>query len=940
LRQPCPTIAAANAASPETQHLVARLGTVANPAASEQLMRDIVLEGNRLSDDADDRAKGAQTLKDLVALDEALSRKRGATWAEFAPEKQIHLRLTASKLFVNLGCSKEAAANLEGSLQTASGRAGVRAQVLTNLGAIYAAMDDLPRASDRLSQVLTFVPNSVDYQTAKLRLGALDASARLARKRGDRQKAAEFYRRATAELNDPKVNGYFGQDRQEEFESLKAVILVNRAILMGYEERNEEATRVFEEAYRLIASKPNAVALQLNELLIAWSDNRLDQGDREGAIKYLDEAIKLLQSKGGRPEVLQRALQKRAAIAMHDRNDRLADDLVRQAESIDRGRLAPLDQAKLASTKGSLLAGAGRHRDALPVFEEALRLSQSGAPEGTYDVAKAHVELALAKGHVGDLAGALEEARAADQALTAWLAGESTGCRAGVAANRENVAAIREVRGLFAILRRQELKRQGGAIERELNQIDRDIFDLVQERERDRVGVAFDRSILRRSNADTLRKYQNALKELCEARAAFDDAVQTTGSDLSQSGTRLVRARAAMAESERVLHQDVRLRFATGTLRLVMEDLPSLLQDREAIVAFRIGGQFTLIFIAARHGDAVVTATALSQTAKRAAVASAVSAVLDARGKRSTFPGTIKQLGKVLGLGELKSMLDDVDHAFVVGDGDLQRLPAHLLPFGSAPLGDLASVSTLTSLSMLAALRNPSDRKPPLRSATGFGAPVLDQAKCPGNGKGSPRELVQCLGEAYGANALLRAAHSRFGGAAPVTGEAATVAALRKVDFSKTGVLVLATHGLIGDDAISKLPAIVLTPDPANPADAGLFTTTDIAGLDLDSVWLAVIAACRTAGAAPDAQEEGLSGLGLAFATAGAKALILSYWEAEASATQRLLEKALSLISSGANMSLSAALATAMGELRKDGYTPEQWAPFVIIGDGAMRPFK
>ncbi|RXH33210.1 hypothetical protein XH94_30485 [Bradyrhizobium zhanjiangense] len=103
---------------------------------------------------------------------------------------------------------------------------------------------------------------------------------------------------------------------------------------------------------------------------------------------------------------------------------------------------------------------------------------------------------------------------------------------------------------------------------------------------------------------------------------------------------------------------------------------------------------------------------------------------------------------------------------------------------------------------------------------------------------------------------------------------------------------------------------------------------------------MAVIAGCHTAGAAPDSLEEGLSGLGLAFVTAGARALILSYWDAEPSATEKLLERTLALIkeSPSTKITLTKALSIAMQELRKDQdhYTPEQWAPFVIIGDGSI----
>ncbi|MHC2575850.1 CHAT domain-containing protein [Bradyrhizobium diazoefficiens] len=489
---------------------------------------------------------------------------------------------------------------------------------------------------------------------------------------------------------------------------------------------------------------------------------------------------------------------------------------------------------------------------------------------------------------------------------------------------------------MFAILKRQALRKQGGASEEEFRKIDRDIFDLVQERELDRVGVAIERGMLRRTNEETIRRLQQSLAELCAARSAFDDAVKSRRPNLDSSVERLNRARAAMAESERTIQSDVRLKFATGRLKVSMEDLPDILRDREAMIAFRVGSDFSVVFIAARRGANVITASALSKTASRGDIAAAVTSVIDAR-RQGDFRAATDRLGTVLGLEDLKGLFEGTDHIFLVADGDLQRLPAHLLPIGSTLLGDLSATSTLSSLSMLAALRNPAVAdKQPSRSSSGFGDPMLDDSGCPKPDASEPRQLVNCLGKAYGSAALLQATFAMFGGAAPQTGINATVQTFRKADLSKAAVLVLATHGLVGGDKLSKLPAIVLTPDPSDPKDSGLFTTADIADMDLDGVSLAIIAACHTAGAAPDSLEEGLSGLGLAFATAGAKALILSYWDAEPSATEKLLEQALTLMNRD-HLSVAAALTASMSELRKNRYTPEQWAPFVVIGDGTVK---
>ncbi|WP_354128261.1 CHAT domain-containing protein [Bradyrhizobium sp. i1.15.2] len=904
-------------------------------------MNDIVKLRNDLStkSNSGDANTAAQTAKDLTSLDESLSQLRDPAWKAFVASQRVHIRLALSKLYFNFGCRQEATALLEDSIALTSENTVLRAELLTNLGVFYTELDRLPDAASRLGQALRSVPTSVDYETAKTRLGILGASSRLARKRGNRQDALEFQRLATVEMEDSTVKAFFiARNALSEYEQILAVLLTNRAILLNYEQRPEDAAPLFDKAYRLLAGQPDAVTLGLPDLLIAWSDNRRDMHDPAGAKQHLDDAISLIKSKGGRPELLARAFQKRAEIAIAGGDLNNAIESIDEIERLPGLQSTPLERAGFAETKGALLSKVGRPKDAVGPYEHALAETRKGAPEGTLDVALAHINLSYAKRTIDDLDGALEEARAADLALTSWLNEEAAGCRAGMAVNKEIVAKIRESRGLFAIQKRKQLRENEPADRQQLNKIDRDVFDLVQERELDRVGVAAERGVLRRAGSGALSRYQQSLNELCAARSAFDEAVKSNRPDLAAVATRLQRAREVMAADEKSLRPDVRLKFATGTLRLGLEDLPNVLRDREAIIAFRVGSEFSLFFIAARHGVNTVTVSALTSTARQDAVEHAVTSVIAAR-DRGDFSGAIERLGGILRLGELKPVFEGLDHVFVVADGGLQRLPAHLLPIGSITLGDLAPTSALSSVSMLAALRDPSDKGAMLRSFAGFGAPLLDNTGCPKN-TNDPRQLVQCLGVAFGATDLLQAAADMFGGSAPVTGMSATTEALRKADFSKTGILVLATHGLVGGDKISQLPAVVLTPDPANPADAGVFTTTDIANMNLDSVWLAVIAGCDTAKAAPDALEEGLSGLGLAFATAGAKALILSYWKAEPSATERLLERTLHLINDGAaqgkKMSLSAALAVAMEELRRNKYTPEQWAPFVVIGDGSI----
>ncbi len=697
----CPRIAPVASASDPAIRLINRLAAArAAKSADAALMNDVVGLADNLSSSSNsgDVATAGQTAGDLMAVEGALAQLSGPAWQEFVVSQRVHLRLTLSKLYFNLGCRQEAAALLEGTVTLTPEGSVLRAELLANLGAFYTDLDRLAEASSRLAQARSIIAKSVDYETAKTRLGILSTSSRLARKSGNRQEAFEFQRLAIVELEDEKVKAIFAaRNALGEYEQILAVLLTNRAILLNYEQKPEEAAPLFEKAYRLLANRPDAATLGLPDLLIAWSDNRRDLGDQAGAYRHLDEAIDLLKSKKGRPEVLARALQKRAEMAIAQQDLAKAIDMIGQIEQLPDLRFTPLERSRLASTRGALLAKMGRRQEAVGAYQHAFEETRKGAPEGTFDVAMAAIDLAFAKAAADDLNGGLEAARAADRALSAWLREEAAGCRAGVAVNREIVAKIRETRGAFAIKLREQLREDDPAHREQLHQIDQDIFDLVQERELDRVGVAAERSVLRRAGSDALTRYQRSLNELCTARSAFDEAVKSNGPDLAGPAARLQRAREAMADSEEVVQSDVRLKFATGTLHLALEDLPNLLRDREAIIAFRVASEFSLVFIAARHGPQLVTVTALTRTAKHEDVAHAVAAVIDAR-SRGDFPDTITKLGAILQLGDLKPVFDGLDHVLVVADGSLQRLPAHLLPIGSVLLGDLAPASRTASV--------------------------------------------------------------------------------------------------------------------------------------------------------------------------------------------------------------------------------------------------
>lgn len=939
----CAKLSNGTSPSLSTKELVNVIGRSPTNISSQQgLANRIVREGNRLSNEVKSPSSPSalsQAGTDLIFLDDALSKDV----TESNRLQRGHLRLTMSSVYLKVGCRSEAVELLERSLELIPNGSLALTAALTNIGVLQVELDRLDAARKSLVRADDLLADTkpTSYLLAKVRLGLLSALARLERKSGYRQKAAELHRSAIAILDSAEVKKYFEDSgATDEYNHILTNELVNRAILLGYEQKPQEAVALFERAFKIVQDG-KAPATDLPELLIAWSDNCRDLGNTDCARGHLDRAIDIL-GKRGRIEVLLRALQKRAELEIAaGQASRAVEDLERIDQLLSSAGLTPLEKAKITSTRATLFQGMGKNREALLLFARALSETREAAPEASLEVAQAYKRLSVAAARDGEMDRALEEARSADKALTAWLAEEAAGCQAGKAPNKEIIAEIREWRGLMAALKRQSLQKRG-APEAQFRETDRDFFDLVQERELDRVGVAAQRSVMRVDDSGILRNYQTALSELCAARADFDEAVRVQQPDLATPIKRIERAQKDFAKEEEVLGPDVRARFAIGHLKVELEDLPDLLNDGEALIAFRVGGSFSLVFIASRRGNAVVTASVIARKSTAAAVSKEVSGALAVRDNASKFRAAIERLGQVIDLADVGGMFEGATQIFVVADGGLQRLPAHLLPIGNVSLGDVAPTSALSSLSMLAALRSRPHNGAIVRTLAGFGAPLLDSAKCPTDPAiTDPRQLVQCLGKAYGAQELLAFASRTFQGPAPIAGLDLTKEKIRAADLSNVGILLFATHGLVGGDRYSKIPAIVLSPMPGNNLENGLLSTTEISNLKLDGIWLAIIAACHTAGAAPDSLEEGLSGLGLAFITAGAKALVLSYWDAEASSTLKLLQRFLQLLAEKPELSLSGALAVAMQDLRKDGrYAPDQWAAFVVIGDGTIRPPK
>jgi CHAT domain-containing protein len=113
---------------------------------------------------------------------------------------------------------------------------------------------------------------------------------------------------------------------------------------------------------------------------------------------------------------------------------------------------------------------------------------------------------------------------------------------------------------------------------------------------------------------------------------------------------------------------------------------------------------------------------------------------------------------------------------------------------------------------------------------------------------------------------------------------------------------------------------------------------SDVATLRLNADWV-ILSACNTAASDGTPDAEGLSGLAQSFFLAGARDLLVSYWEVESEATVRLMTGTVKRLAADRTMSKSEALRRSMLDMihgkEVELRHPAFWAAFAVIGDGA-----
>jgi CHAT domain-containing protein len=313
----------------------------------------------------------------------------------------------------------------------------------------------------------------------------------------------------------------------------------------------------------------------------------------------------------------------------------------------------------------------------------------------------------------------------------------------------------------------------------------------------------------------------------------------------------------------------------------------------------------------------------------------------------------------------IEPLLEGVDQVLLVPDGPLAALPFSLLvrTTPAEQQGGLEGLrrvdwlvkryatTTLPAVSSLRALRELAATGPAGRGFAGFGDPLLEGDRRPElalarqdvrglvSNMESLRQLAPRPDSAGELKALAASLKDRE--TLVLLGPEATERRIRAMDLSRFGILAFATHGLMAGelDGLSE-PGLVLTPPAkATAEDDGVLSAGEIAGLRLNAEWI-ILSACNTA--APDGSPggEGLSGLARAFFYGGARSLLVSHWSVYSRAAVDITTGILDEMERRPGIGRARALRRVMLQLIEQGANPHPsyWAPFVVVGEGGVRP--
>ncbi len=197
------------------------------------------------------------------------------------------------------------------------------------------------------------------------------------------------------------------------------------------------------------------------------------------------------------------------------------------------------------------------------------------------------------------------------------------------------------------------------------------------------------------------------------------------------------------------------------------------------------------------------------------------------------------------------------------------------------------------------------------------GNPTMPLVTLPGS---PPQRLEPLPGAEKEAQAIAQLLNTT-----PLIGAVATKAAVLR-QMQNSGVIHLATHGLLDDFSSSGIPgAIALAPASQ---DSGLLTASEILNQRIRSR-LVVLSACDTGRGRISG--DGVIGLSRSFIAAGAASVLVSLWAVPDTPTAELMQEFYQQLQ--VNPDQAQALRQAIRQTKQKHPHPKDWAAFTLIGE-------
>lgn len=366
-----------------------------------------------------------------------------------------------------------------------------------------------------------------------------------------------------------------------------------------------------------------------------------------------------------------------------------------------------------------------------------------------------------------------------------------------------------------------------------------------------------------------------------------------------------------------------------------------LLGPREAMLAYLVGSRASVAWLVTRSRAEVYTLPGHDSLASLSQSVFAGWSLLDltAEGAATAAATAATALAEAILPSTLQAL--DAERLLVVPDGTLAQVPFAALPFGDGVVIDRFAVATLSSASVLAALRARTGAPRSGRTLLAVLADPVFEGADPRLGDSPPDHRTSSSRRSEPWSRLPATAReaasigriaAAFGDVSTATGLAANRSRLA-AEAPRARILHLATHAVL-DDRDPALSGVVLSQvDDQGQEIGGFVRLHEIYDLPI-AADLVVLSACATA-AGRALRGEGRIGLTRGFLAAGARAVLATSWPIDDRAGAVMMEAFYEALLEQRATPVEA-LRRAQNIMRRRGRFrhPSYWAGYVLHGDG------